>query len=84
MPVLANLNHWTREVSREFPNVILVKTSESVQAQSDLQPVLRFDHMPDVIHFDRKVYFRLFKRITSLFENETTTVPRVERSLEPA
>jgi hypothetical protein len=75
--VLANLNHWSREVCREFPNVVLVKTSESVQAQSDLQPVLRFDHMPDVIHFDRKVYFRLFKRITSLFENETATVPRV-------
>ena len=33
--------------------------------------------MPDVIHFDRKVYFRLFKRITSLFENQTATVPRV-------
>jgi FkbH-like protein len=84
VPVLANLNEWTREVCRSFTNVVLLKTSESIQAQSDLQPVLRFDHMPDVIHFNRKVYFRMFERIVSLFQRENAEPLGPEHSLAVA
>jgi hypothetical protein len=84
VPVLANLNAWIREVGRDSTNVVLLKTSESVHAQSDLQPVIRFDHMPDVVHFDRKVYFRMFERIVAHFQDDTGVAPQAERPLELA
>jgi FkbH-like protein len=84
VPVLAALNAWTREVCRDFINVVMLKTSESVHAQSDLQPVLCFDHMPDVVHFDRKVYFRIYERIVAHFQDNTAAAPQAECSLELA
>ena len=84
VPVLANLNAWTCEVCQDFTNVVMLKTSESVQAQSDLQPVLRFDHMPDVVHFDRKVYFRIFERIIAHLQDDAAIDPPAQRSLELA
>jgi hypothetical protein len=84
VPVLADLNAWTREVCRDFTNVVMLKTSDCVLAQSDLQPVLRFDHMPDVVHFDRKVYFRIFERIVAHFQDNTGMALQRKRSLELA
>jgi FkbH-like protein len=84
VPVLADLNAWTREACRDFTNVVMLKTSDCVLAQSDLQPVLRFDHMPDVVHFDRKVYFRIFERIVAHFQDNTGMALQPKRSLELA
>lgn len=64
VPRFARLNDWTRSVCQGFRNVQVVRSSDFIHERSDL-PLLFGE--PDVIHFDRKVYFRIFQRIMELF-----------------
>jgi FkbH-like protein len=60
-----DLNAWTRELAAEFPNVLVVDVKDCVASASEVM---------DPLHFDRRVYQRMAKKITALI-TEFRTAP---------